>query len=87
MLYKGGIAVTSDGTFVIRESGSGIFGKSYLPSPTSSLYFLEEEIRILRLRMEELVEREKSLTAPRVVEASSKLDIKINEYMYTIGSC
>jgi len=42
---------------------------------------LEEEIFILRSRMEQLFMQEKSFTSDNVVEISSKLDLKINEYM------
>lgn len=42
---------------------------------------LEEEIHMLRSRMEELFEQEQCLTSPCVVEASNILDAKINEYM------
>ncbi|WP_235775306.1 MULTISPECIES: aspartyl-phosphate phosphatase Spo0E family protein [Paenibacillus] len=42
---------------------------------------LEEEIFILRSRMEQLFLQEKSFTSDNVVEISSKLDMKINEYM------
>ncbi|WP_025691882.1 aspartyl-phosphate phosphatase Spo0E family protein [Paenibacillus zanthoxyli] len=42
---------------------------------------LEEEIHILRKRMEQLFMQEKSLTSDNVVEISSKLDLKIIEYM------
>ena len=43
--------------------------------------FLQEEIRILRIQMEETFVREQSFTAETVVEISSQLDLKINEYM------
>ncbi|MFD1773276.1 aspartyl-phosphate phosphatase Spo0E family protein [Paenibacillus rhizophilus] len=48
---------------------------------TSRSHSLEEEIRILRNRMEQLFLQEKSFTSDNVVEISSKLDLKINEYM------
>ncbi|NGM82976.1 aspartyl-phosphate phosphatase Spo0E family protein [Paenibacillus sp. 7124] len=48
---------------------------------TSRSLSLEEEIRILRNRMEQLFLQEKSFTSDNVVEISSKLDLKINEYM------
>lgn len=43
--------------------------------------FLQEEIRILRIQIEETFVREQSFTAETVVEISSQLDMKINEYM------
>jgi hypothetical protein len=42
---------------------------------------LEEQIYRLRLRMEQLFLQEQSLTAEQVIEASSQLDLKINEYI------
>ncbi|MWJ31015.1 MULTISPECIES: aspartyl-phosphate phosphatase Spo0E family protein [Saccharibacillus] len=46
--------------------------------------FLQEEIRILRAQMEETFGREQSFTAVNVVEISSRLDLKINEYMQLV---
>jgi hypothetical protein len=42
---------------------------------------LEDEIRILRTKMEQLFLQEKSFTSDNVIEISSMLDLKINEYM------
>lgn len=42
---------------------------------------LEDEIRVLRSRMEQLFLQENSLTSDNVIEISSLLDLKINEYM------
>lgn len=42
---------------------------------------LEDEIRILRSRMEQLFVQENSFTSANVIEISSLLDLKINEYM------
>jgi hypothetical protein len=42
---------------------------------------LEDEIRLLRNRMERIFMEEKSFTADIVVEISSLLDLKLNEYM------
>lgn len=52
-----------------------------LSSQTASPPTLEEEIYKLRSEMEALAGQEASLTAPNVVEISSRLDKKINEYM------
>ncbi|MEJ8306865.1 aspartyl-phosphate phosphatase Spo0E family protein [Saccharibacillus sacchari] len=46
--------------------------------------FLQEEIRVLRAQMEETFGREQSFTAATVVEISSRLDLKINEYMLLV---
>ncbi|SET87015.1 Spo0E like sporulation regulatory protein [Paenibacillus sp. NFR01] len=42
---------------------------------------LEDEIRLLRRQMEMLFIQEKSFTSKPVVEASTRLDLKLNEYM------
>lgn len=42
---------------------------------------LEEEIYVLRNKMEQVICDEDSLTSKRVVQHSSELDRKINEYM------
>ncbi|MRN55902.1 Spo0E family sporulation regulatory protein-aspartic acid phosphatase [Paenibacillus sp. LC-T2] len=42
---------------------------------------LEDEICELRSRMEQLFVQEKSFTCDNVIEISSLLDLKINEYM------
>lgn len=42
---------------------------------------LEDEIQMLRSRMEQLFMQEKSFTSDNVIAISSLLDLKINEYM------
>ncbi|MCM3783309.1 aspartyl-phosphate phosphatase Spo0E family protein [Neobacillus mesonae] len=42
---------------------------------------LEDEIHILRSKMERIFLEEKSFTSDVVIEISSLLDLKINEYM------
>ncbi|WP_239712339.1 aspartyl-phosphate phosphatase Spo0E family protein [Paenibacillus sp. 19GGS1-52] len=42
---------------------------------------LEDEIQELRSRMEQLFIQENSFTCDNVIEISSLLDLKINEYM------
>nr|WP_320416920.1 aspartyl-phosphate phosphatase Spo0E family protein [Paenibacillus polygoni] len=44
---------------------------------------LEDEIHILRSKMERIFLEEKSFTSDIVIEISSLLDLKINEYMKT----
>jgi hypothetical protein len=54
----------------------------YRPIKSSSPeQFLEEEIYFLRRRMEQMFMQEQSLTSESVIEVSSLLDHKINEYM------
>lgn len=48
---------------------------------TARILSLEDEIRILRSKMEQLFLQEKSFTSDNVIEISSLLDLKINEYM------
>ncbi|WP_229696065.1 aspartyl-phosphate phosphatase Spo0E family protein [Paenibacillus albidus] len=43
--------------------------------------YLEDEIRILRSRMEQLFDQENSFTSENVIAISGLLDLKINEYM------
>ncbi|WP_246553693.1 aspartyl-phosphate phosphatase Spo0E family protein [Paenibacillus tritici] len=42
---------------------------------------LEDEIQMLRSRMEQLFMQENSFTSDNVIAISSLLDLKINEYM------
>ncbi|SDF83659.1 Spo0E like sporulation regulatory protein [Fontibacillus panacisegetis] len=42
---------------------------------------LEDEIRLLRSKMELLFQQEKSFTSDIVIEISRLLDLKINEFM------
>ncbi|WP_054955934.1 aspartyl-phosphate phosphatase Spo0E family protein [Paenibacillus dakarensis] len=44
---------------------------------------LEEEIHLLRRKMEQIFLEEQSFTSEIVIEISSLLDLKINEYMKT----
>lgn len=48
---------------------------------SSKLLTLEQEIGVLRKQMEQLFQAEQSFTADNVIEISSILDVKINEYM------
>ncbi|MGP0585268.1 aspartyl-phosphate phosphatase Spo0E family protein [Paenibacillus timonensis] len=47
---------------------------------------LEDEIHLLRSKMERLFLQEKSFTSDIVIEISSLLDLKINEFMKTMKS-
>ncbi|UJF34469.1 aspartyl-phosphate phosphatase Spo0E family protein [Paenibacillus hexagrammi] len=67
--------------FQIRENDSGrswLFKHAKKPA---SLTPLEEEIHTLRLMLEQLVIEGKEMTSDVVVELSTVLDHKINEYM------
>jgi hypothetical protein len=48
---------------------------------SSQILSLEDEIYLLRMRMEQLFLEEKSFTSQSVIEISMLLDLKINEYM------
>lgn len=64
------------------ESSSHWF---YRPSKCVSLeQSLENEIYILRKQMERVVAENQSLTSESVIQASSLLDSKINEYMVKV---
>ncbi|WP_249529613.1 aspartyl-phosphate phosphatase Spo0E family protein [Paenibacillus brevis] len=57
---------------------------SRMTSPHAvSPYTLEDEIRILRYKMVKLFQQENSFTSDNVIEISSLLDLKINEFMRT----
>jgi hypothetical protein len=69
------------GSMLVRDNEKGskwAYRMSSKPSPSTSL---EEEIYVLRRKMEQMASRERSLTAPKVVELSMILDRKLNEYM------
>lgn len=46
-----------------------------------SAVVLEEEIHLLRTRLEQAASREESLTDPKVIEISRRLDLLLNDYM------
>ncbi|WIM41509.1 aspartyl-phosphate phosphatase Spo0E family protein [Paenibacillus sp. PK4536] len=48
---------------------------------SSQILSLEDEIYVLRTRMEQLFLEEQSFTSELVIEISMLLDLKINEYM------
>jgi hypothetical protein len=86
MLYKllGGMIVLSADYYLPSYGGQCFSGNGKL-SPkgdaSARMLSLEDEIRILRTKMEQLFLEEKSFTSDNVIEISSLLDLKINEYM------
>lgn len=65
------------------ESSSLWFNR---PEKSASLeQSLEDEIYLLRQQMELKFNEDQSLTSKSVIEASSLLDSKINEYMHKIS--
>lgn len=63
------------------ESSPGSGNRPSKGDATARRLSLEDEIRILRSRMEQLFLQENSFTSDNVIEISSLLDLKINEYM------
>lgn len=64
-----------------REDHSQLKWSSKTRNVSTKLTALEHEIRVLRKQMEKLFQEEQSFTAENVIEISSILDVKINEYM------
>lgn len=86
----------ANSTFPERKRQSSVPEKSWFMRWISRLLFktskpssftsamepaLEDEIYTLRMRMEQMYSTEQSLTAPLVVEISTLLDQKINQWM------
>ncbi|MNO80241.1 Spo0E like sporulation regulatory protein [compost metagenome] len=70
--------------YYLPSYGGQCFSGSGKLSPkgdAARILSLEDEIRILRAKMEQLFLQEKSFTSDNVIEISSLLDLKINEYM------
>jgi hypothetical protein len=68
----------------IREQD---FGQRWLTKHAkkrNSLILLEEEIHSLRRRLEQMVLDGQEMTSDSVVELSTILDLKINEYMNNV---
>ncbi|MGZ9583441.1 Spo0E family sporulation regulatory protein-aspartic acid phosphatase [Paenibacillus marinisediminis] len=66
---------------LLRDNRTQPMWSSKARNVSSRLVDLEHEIRVLRKQMELLVQEENSFTAKNVIEISSALDVKINEYM------
>lgn len=62
-----------------KDDTDGLPYQNTILSPTKKS--LEDEISRLRMKMEQAVWQEQSLTTDVVVQLSSMLDHKINEYM------
>ncbi|MCJ8013342.1 aspartyl-phosphate phosphatase Spo0E family protein [Paenibacillus sp. KQZ6P-2] len=67
------------GDYIAEGNESG----DWLTKTTDSLkdLSLEDEILMLRMKMEQIFLQEQSFTSEIVIEISSLLDLKINEYM------
>ncbi|WP_138494103.1 aspartyl-phosphate phosphatase Spo0E family protein [Paenibacillus pinistramenti] len=63
-----------------NSSNNWMFENQSISTPARKLS-LEDEIRLLRSRMEKIFMEEQSFTSDIVVEISTLLDLKINEYM------
>lgn len=64
-----------------NKSNQWLGGENRASSPQSAS--LEDEIHQLRSKMEKIFLQEKSFTSDIVIEISSLLDLKINEFMKT----
>lgn len=64
-----------------NEEKQWIDGENRANSPQKAT--LEDEIHLLRSKMEKIFLQEKSFTSDIVIEISSLLDLKINEFMKT----
>lgn len=68
--------------FVIAEGNeSGQWMEEANRKTSPQAVSLEDEIHLLRSKMEELFQQENSFTSDIVIEISSLLDLKINEFM------
>ena len=61
----------------IREQTDAYHPRKFLDSKKS---MIEEEISMLRRRLEQVAQAEKSFTSEIVIQLSMKLDEKLNEY-------
>lgn len=66
-------------SYIAEGKDSNRCNNSRLSSPEA--VSLEDEIHILRSKMERIFSQEKSFTSDNVIEISSLLDLKINEFM------
>jgi hypothetical protein len=66
---------------LLRDNEKGSKWAYRLSSKLSPSTTLEEEIYRMRCKMEQTACREQSLTAPEVIELSTKLDRMLNDYM------
>lgn len=80
-MFCSDLAFTNLSRQVIREERHSVTWSDKARNVSSSLLELEQEIRVLRKQMEQMFQQEQSFTADNVIEISSLLDLKINEYM------
>ncbi|NMM53843.1 aspartyl-phosphate phosphatase Spo0E family protein [Paenibacillus aquistagni] len=80
-MFCSDLAFTNLSRQVIREERHSATWSDKARNVSSSLLELEQEIRVLRKQMEQMFQQEQSFTADNVIEISSLLDLKINEYM------
>ncbi|WP_082708205.1 aspartyl-phosphate phosphatase Spo0E family protein [Paenibacillus sp. DMB5] len=72
------------GDCYLPSYGGGCYpqnGHSAVDAAAARKRTLEDEILVLRSRMEQIFVQEKSFTSELVIEISCLLDLKINEYM------
>lgn len=80
-MFCSDLAFTNLSRQVIRKDRQSVTWSDKARNVSSSLLDLEQEIRVLRKQMEQMFQQEQSFTADNVIQISSLLDLKINEYM------
>jgi Spo0E like sporulation regulatory protein len=80
-LFCSNYTLTSYPHSSVREDRSHVRWSGRTRNISSKLLALEYEILVLRKQMEQMFQEEQSFTAETVIEISSMLDLKINEYM------
>ncbi|MDQ0087172.1 hypothetical protein J2T12_000566 [Paenibacillus anaericanus] len=69
------------GCYIAEGNDSGQWCNNNCEVNSTQVVSLEDEIQLLRSKMELLFSQEKSFTSDIVIEISSLLDLKINEFM------
>ncbi|MCE5172010.1 aspartyl-phosphate phosphatase Spo0E family protein [Paenibacillus profundus] len=80
-MFCSNYTLTTYSRSLLREDGSHPKWSGKTRNVSSKLLALENEIIVLRKQMEQMFQEEQSFTAENVIEISSMLDLKINEYM------
>ncbi|MBN3523067.1 aspartyl-phosphate phosphatase Spo0E family protein [Paenibacillus apiarius] len=80
-MFCSNYTLTAYSRSLLREDGSHPKWSGKTRNVSSKLLALENEILVLRKQMEQMFQEEQSFTAENVIEISSMLDLKINEYM------
>ncbi|MBG9791805.1 sporulation protein Spo0E [Paenibacillus dendritiformis] len=84
-MFCSNYTLTTYSRSLLREDGFHPKWSGKTRNVSSKMLALEQEIRILRKQMEQMFQEEQSFTAESMIEISSMLDLKINEYMKSLG--